>query len=109
MPHEEHPSELESNQIACTTDNQAHEYLRYAALRILEGQADHLPTDWTPMDGITVGYGSDDVMFDRWGSSVDWWKIAPSQEACTRFRVFFPDECQTVLRTIVDMMGALGT
>ncbi len=96
------------DQVARTTDNQAHEYLRYAVLRVLEGEADHLPADWTPMDGITVGYGSDDAMFDSWGSSVDWWEIAPPQEACTRFRVFFPDEYQTVPRTIVDMMGALG-
>ena len=48
-------------------------------------------------------------MFDSWSSSVDWWEIASPQEACTRFRVFFPDDHQTVPRTIVDMMGALGT
>ena len=45
------------DQVACTTDNQAQEYLRYAVLRMLEGEADHLPADWTPIDGVTVGYG----------------------------------------------------
>jgi hypothetical protein len=95
-------------QVARTTDNQAHEYLRYAILRILEGQADHLPTGWTPIDGVTVGYGSDDAMFDSWGASEDWWETVAPQEACTRFRVFFPDDHQTVPRDIVDVMAALG-
>jgi hypothetical protein len=95
-------------QVARTTDNQAHEYLRYAILRILEGQADHLPTGWTPIDGVTVGYGSDDAMFDSWGASEDWWETVPPQEACTRFRVFFPDDHQTVPRNIVNVMAALG-
>jgi len=61
------------HQVARTADNQVHEYLRYAVLRILEGQADHLPTDWTPIDGVTVGYGTDEAMFDSWDSSEDWW------------------------------------
>ena len=87
----EHVAE-QHDQVARTADNQAHEYLRYAVLRILEGQTDHLPTDWTPIDGVTVGYGSDEAMFDSWGSSEDWWETVPPQEACTRFRVFFPDD-----------------
>ena len=33
----EHVAE-QHDQVARTTDNQAHEYLRYAVLRILEGQ-----------------------------------------------------------------------
>ena len=103
----EHVAE-QHDQVARTTDNQAHEYLRYAILRILEGQADHLPTAWTPIDGVTVGYGSDDAMFDSWGASEDWWETVPPQEACTRFRVFFPDDHQTVPRDIVDVMAALG-
>jgi len=96
------------HQVARTADNQVHEYLRYAVLRILEGQADHLPTDWTPIDGVTVGYGTDEAMFDSWDSSEDWWETVPPQESCTRFRVFFPDDHQTVPRTIVDVMAALG-
>ena len=103
----EHVAE-QHDQVARTTDNQAHEYLRYAVLRVLEGEADHLPADWTPIDGVTVGYGSDDAMFDSWGSSEDWWESVPPQEACTRFRVFFPDDHQTVPRAIVDVMAALG-
>jgi len=103
----EHVAE-QHDQVARTTDNQAHEYLRYAVLRILEGQADHLPTGWTPIDGVTVGYGSDDAMFDSWSASEDWWETVPPQEACTRFRVFFPDDHQTVPRDIVDAMAALG-
>jgi hypothetical protein len=103
----EHVAE-QHDQVARTTDNQAHEYLRYAILRVLEGEADHLPADWTPIDDVTVGYGSDDAMYDSWGSSEDWWETVPPQEACTRFRVFFPDDHQTVPRDIVDVMTALG-
>jgi len=103
----EHVAE-QHDQVARTTDNQAHEYLRYAVLRVLEGEADQLPADWTPIDGVTVGYGSDDAMFDSWGSSEDWWENVLPQEACTRFRVFFPDDHQTVPRDIVDVMAALG-
>jgi len=62
----EHVAE-QHDQVARTTDNQAHEYLRYAVLRVLEGETDQLPADWTPIDGVTVGYGSDDAMFDSWG------------------------------------------
>jgi hypothetical protein len=103
----EHVAE-QHDRVARTTENQAHEYLRYAVLRVLEGEADHLSSDWTPIDGVTVGYGSDEAMYDSWGTSEDWWEIVPPQEACTRFRVFFPDDYQTVPRDIVDMMAALG-
>ena len=96
------------DQVARTTDNQAHEYLRYAVLRVLEGESEHLPADWTPIAGVTVGYGSDDAMYDSWGSSEDWWETVPPQERCTRFRVFFPDDYQRVPRDIVDVMAALG-
>ena len=72
----EHVAE-QHDQVARTTDNQVHAYLRYAVLWILEGQTDHLPTGWTPIDGVTVGYGSDDAMFDSWGASEDWWEIVP--------------------------------
>ena len=101
----EHVAE-QHDQVA-TADSQAREWLRYAVLRILEGQADHLPTNWTPIDGVTVGYDIDNAMFDSWGSSEDWWETVPPQEACTRFRVF-PDGHQTVSRDIVDVMAALG-
>jgi len=47
-------------------------------------------------------------MFDSWSSSEDWWETVPPQKACTRFRVFFPDDHQTVPRDIVDVMAALG-
>ena len=102
----EHVAE-QHDQVA-TADSQAREWLRYAVLRILEGQADHLPTNWTPIDGVTVGYDIDNAMFDSWGSSEDWWETVPLQETCTRFRVFFPDDHQTVPRDIVDVMTALG-
>jgi len=84
------------DQVARTADNQAHEYLRYAVPPGARREADHLPSDWTPIDGVTVGYGEDEAMFDSWGSSEDWWETVPPQEACTRFRVFFPDDHQTV-------------
>jgi hypothetical protein len=103
----EHVAE-QHDQVAQTVDNRAHEYLRYAVLRILEGQADNLPTDWTPIDDVTICYGSDDATFDSWGSSEDWWETVPPQDACTRFRMFFPDGHQTVPWGIVDVMAALG-
>nr|WP_303645415.1 hypothetical protein [Halocatena pleomorpha] len=96
------------DQVARTTDNQAHEYLRYAVLRVLEGEANHLPTDWTPIDGVTVGYGDDEAMCDSWSDDVEWWETVPSREACTRFRVFYPDKYESVPRAIVDVMATLG-
>jgi len=97
------------DQVARTADNnQAHEYLRYAVLRVLERggpppvglDADRRRNRWV---------WGDEAMFDSWGSSEDWWETVPPQEACTRFRVFFPDDHQTVPRDIVDVMAALGT
>jgi len=38
---------------------------------VLEGEVDHLPADWTPIDAVTIGYGIDEAMFDSWGSSED--------------------------------------
>jgi hypothetical protein len=78
----EHVAE-QHDQVARTTDNQAHEYLRYAVLRVLEDEADHLPADWTPINGVIVGYGSDEAMYDSWSSSEDRWETVPPQEACT--------------------------
>jgi len=87
----EHVAE-QHEQAARTTVNQAREYLRYAVLRVLEDGSDHLPADWMPIDDVTVGYGSDEAVYDSWDSSEDWWETVPPQEACTRFRVFFPDD-----------------
>ncbi|QZP39342.1 hypothetical protein [Halobaculum magnesiiphilum] len=103
----EHVAE-QHDQVARTTDNQAHEYLRYAGLRVLEGEADHLPADWTPIDGVTVGYGEDTAMCESWGDDVDWWETVPPQDECTRFRVFYPDEYEAVPRIIVDVLSAIG-
>jgi len=97
------------DQVARTADNQAHEYLRYAVPPGARKRADHLPSDWTPIDGVTVGYGEDEAMFDSWGSSEDWWetqsrprKRVPAS-ACSSRRP--PDGS----RDIVDVMAALGT
>jgi len=60
---------LRNEQVARTTDSRAHEYLRFAVLRIPEGETDFLPEDWTAIDGVTGGYGSDDAIFDSWGPS----------------------------------------
>jgi hypothetical protein len=38
----------------------------------------------TPIAGVTVGYGSDEAMFNSWGSSEDWWETVPPQETCRR-------------------------
>ncbi|WP_248898239.1 hypothetical protein [Haloplanus halobius] len=83
-------------------------YLRYGVLRLLEGETDETVADVPDIDGVTVGYGSDEAMCDSWGSSEDWWETVTPQEACTRFRVFFPEDYQTVPRDIVDVMAALG-
>jgi len=64
---------------------------------VLEGEVDHLPADWTPIDAVTIGYGIDEAMFDSWGSSEDCGTPPPPQEV-PRFRVFFPEDYQTVPR-----------
>jgi len=97
------------DQVARSTDDPAHEYLRYGVLRLLEGETDETVAEVPDIDGVIVGYGEDKAMFDSWGSSEDWWETVPPQEACTRFRVFFPDDHQTVPRDIVDVMAALGS
>lgn len=90
--------------VASGVDNSLHEYLRYAVLRLLEGDADqHSPT----VD-VTVGYGRDAAMADNWRSMVSWWSEMPVQEDCTRFRVFYPEDVAHVPRAISGVMGALG-
>jgi hypothetical protein len=96
------------DQIAQSTDHPEHEYLRYAVLRLLEGEADEVSMDVPQIDGVTVGYGEDDAMFDSWGDHIEWWETVPLQEECTRFRIFYPDEYETVPRIIVDVMATLG-
>lgn len=59
-------------QVTRTTDTHAHEYLRSAVIRILDGEAEHLSRGCTPIDDVTVGYGNHDAIFDSWGSSEDW-------------------------------------
>jgi len=75
------------DQIARSADDPAHEYLRYAVLRLLEGETDEISTDVPEIGGVTVGYGEDEAMFDSWGDDVEWWDIVPPRE-----RVYpFPD------------------
>jgi len=57
--------------VARSTDTPAHEYLRYGVLRLLEGETDETVADMPDTDGVTVGYGSDEAMFDSWSSSED--------------------------------------
>ncbi len=95
-------------QVAQSSDNPEHEYLRYAVLRLLEGKADETSVEVPQIDGVTVGYGEDDAMCNSWDDDVEWWETVPPQEACTRFRVFYPDEYDAVPRVIVDVMAALG-
>lgn len=68
------------DQIARSTDDPAHEYLRYGVLRPLEGEADETAADVPETDGVTVGYGADEAMFDSWGDDVEWWNVVPPQE-----------------------------
>ena len=76
------------DQVAHSTENAAHEYLRYAVLKLLEeGPSD--PDSTLPrIDDVTVGYGQDTAMFESWHTDVEWWTTVPPQEECTRFRIF---------------------
>jgi hypothetical protein len=47
-------------------------------------------------------------MFDSWGADIEWWDDIPPREACTRFRIIYPDKHELVPRVIVDVMAALG-
>ena len=96
------------DQIAQTTNSSAHEYLRYAVLRLLEGDANSIPEEIPQVDGVTVGYGRDQTMYDSWGSDVEWWDTVPPQDDCTRFRVFYPEDQTPVPRVILTVMAALG-
>ena len=96
------------DQVAQTTNSPAHEYLRYAVLRLLEGDANSISEQVPQVDGVTVGYGRDQAMYDSWGSDVEWWDTVPPQDDCTRFRVFYPDEQGTIPRVILTVMAALG-
>jgi len=96
------------DQIARSTDHPAHEYLRYAVLRLLEGETDETTAAVSQIDGVTVGYGEDEVMFDSWSDDIEWWETVPPRDGCTRFRIFYPDEHKVVPRVIVDVMAALG-
>jgi len=75
-----------------------HEYLRYAVLRLLEGETDETTTNGPEIDDVTVGYGEDDAMFDSWGDDVEWWETVAPQDGCTRFRIFYPNEHKVVPR-----------
>lgn len=97
-----------NEQVAHSAENSAHEYLRYAILKLLE-EGPSVPDITLPrIDDVTVGYGQDTAMFERWGTDVEWWTTVPHQEECTRFRIFYPTEHESVPRLIVEMMSVLG-
>jgi hypothetical protein len=96
------------DQVAQSTDHPEHEYLRYAVLRLLEGEADEISVEIPKIDGVTVGYGKDKTMCESWSDDVEWWEMVPPQSECTRFRVFYLDEHEAVPRVILDVMAALG-
>jgi len=96
------------DQVAQSTESPTHEYLRYAVLRLLEGQSEAVAERFPQVDGVTVGYGRDKSMFDSWGSDVEWWETVSPREECTRFQLFYPDDRTTVPRVIIDVMTALG-
>jgi hypothetical protein len=95
-------------QVAQSSDNPNHEYLRYAVLRLLEDEGDDTSVEIPQIDGVTVGYGEDKAMYESWDDDVEWWETVPPQAECTRFRMFYPDEHEAVPRVIVDVMAALG-
>jgi len=45
------------DKIARSTDDPAHEYLRYAVLRLLEGEATETTVDGLDICGVTIGMG----------------------------------------------------
>ena len=95
-------------QVAHSAENSAHEYLRYAILKLLE-EGPSVPNITLPwLDDVTVGYGLDAAMFESWNTDVEWWTTVPPQEECTRFRIFYPAEHESVPRLIVEVMSALG-
>jgi len=96
------------DQIARSADDPAHEYLRYAVLRLLEGETDETTTNGPEIDDVTVGYGEDDAMFDSWGDDVVVVETVAPQDGCTRFRIFYPNEHKVVPRGSSTMMAALG-
>ena len=95
-------------QVAQSSDNPNHEYLRYAVLRLLEDEADETSVEIPQIDGLSVGYGKDKAMYESWDDDVEWWETVPPQAECTRFRMFYPDKHEAVPRVIVDVMAALG-
>ncbi|WP_433630059.1 hypothetical protein [Halomicrococcus sp. NG-SE-24] len=96
------------DKVAQSTDHPEHEYLRYAVLRLFEGETDEMPVDVPQVDGVTVGYGEDKAMCESWSDDIEWWETVPPQEECTRFRVFYPDEYEAIPRVTVNVMAALG-
>nr|WP_234402838.1 hypothetical protein [Halarchaeum acidiphilum] len=90
--------------VANGVDDSLHEYLRYAVLRLLEGNTERL----SPTVDVTVGYGRDKAMAESWRATVSWWDELPGQEDWTRFRVFYPDNVGQVPQAVVDLMSALG-
>ncbi len=96
------------DQVARSSKNPYHEYLRYAVLRLLEGEADEMSMDVPQINGVTVGYGEDEAMCESWGDDVEWWETVPPQKECTRFRVFYPDKYEIVPRVSADVMATLG-
>ena len=75
---------------------------------MLEGEAAETAADVPEIDGVTVGYGKEEAMFDSWGDDVEWWGTVPPRVGCTRFRIFYPDEYEIVPHVIVDVMAVLG-
>jgi hypothetical protein len=58
-------------QVAHPTENAAHEYLRYAVLKLLEDGASDPDSTLPRIDGVIVGYGQDTAMFESWGTDVE--------------------------------------
>jgi hypothetical protein len=52
------------DQVAQIMSTPAHEYLRHAALRLLEGDASSIPEEASQADGVTVRYDHDQAMYD---------------------------------------------
>jgi len=86
------------DQIARSADDPAHEYLRYAVLRLLEGETDETTTNGPEIDDVTVGYGKTTRCSTVGVTTSSGGETVAPQDGCTRFRIFYPNEHKVVPR-----------
>lgn len=91
-----------------TAEINLHEYLRFAIHCLLESEAERTYTKEPRVPRVTVGYASDQAMFETWGSDVDWWSELSPQANASRFWVFYPATEDGVPLQVGRLMEAIG-